>query len=59
MIQIKKEPKYKELYEKVGKIVRPGWGYLNLSNSKEEVILSEDYYRYVGAVILPTSVVAD
>lgn len=58
-IQIKKDPKFKELYEKAGKIVRPGWGYLNLSGVKEPVVLSEDYYRYVGAVILPTNLVQD
>jgi len=58
-IQIKKDPIYKELYKKIGRLVRPGWGYLNLSSSKELVNFSEDYYRYVGAVILPVNFVQD
>jgi hypothetical protein len=43
-IAIKQDPKSEELFKKVSALVRPGWGYLNLSDDAKEVITLDKSY---------------
>lgn len=51
-ITIKQDPKSQELFKKMGKLIRPGWGYLDLSSEAKDLAkIDKDYFDYISGIV--------